>query len=285
MAFLLQIYNTDLSRVTNCDNLDTAAALFSSIYGSVLNQHAPIKTYQNRTNYLPWLSDETKLLMTQRDLAKENATQTGDSSQLDEYKRLRNLVKSRLNSDKINHYKNNFHNPNQSISSLWSTAYQFLGQTKNLTPVQLVVDGKPITSPRSMANAFNNIFIKKVQDLKNGISGQIIEDPLSRLSRWLDQRQNPIPLFNFHQITTEKIRKIIKKLKGKRSCGIDMIDGYSIKLAAPLIEEVLLHLVNLSIGKSHYPKYWKVSKIIPLYKNRWGELSASIKYHICEHDM
>ena len=62
---------------------------------------------------------------------------------------------------------------------MWSTAYQFLGQTKNLAPVQLVVDGKPETSPRSMANAFNNVFIKKVRDLKDGISGPIFEDPLS----------------------------------------------------------------------------------------------------------
>ena len=45
-----------------------------------------------------------------------------------------------------------------------------------------------------------------------------------------------------------------------------MIDGFSIKLAAPLIEDTLLHLVNLSLTQSKYPRYWKVSKIVPLHK-------------------
>ena len=50
------------------------------------------------------------------------------------------------------------------------------------------------------------------------------------------------------------------------SCGIDYIDGYSIKLAAPLIEDILLHLVNLSIETSQYPSLWKVNKVSPQFK-------------------
>ena len=51
-SFLLEIQATDFSKVKNCDNPDTAAALFSGIFGSVLNKHAPIKIYQTRTNYV-----------------------------------------------------------------------------------------------------------------------------------------------------------------------------------------------------------------------------------------
>ena len=58
----------------------------------------------------------------------------------------------------------------------------------------------------------------------------------------------------------------MKKLKGNRSSGIDFIDGYSIKLASPIIEDVLIHLVNLSIRKSLYPQLWKSSKISPHFK-------------------
>ena len=62
------------------------------------------------------------------------------------------------------------------------------------------------------------------------------------------------------------MRKILKKLKGNRSCGNDFIDGFSIKLAAPIIEDILLHIVNLSINESKYPQFWKMSKINPHFK-------------------
>ena len=58
----------------------------------------------------------------------------------------------------------------------------------------------------------------------------------------------------------------MKKRKGNRSSGIDYIDGYSIKLAAPLIEDILLHLVNLTIETSEYPQLWKVNKVSPHFK-------------------
>ena len=141
---------------------------------------------------------------------------------------------------------------------MWSTVYQALGQTKNLSPFHFVVNVFSVVAPRGMANSFNDIFIDKVKNLKSGIIDPVVEEPLKRLSRWLEKRKEPIPKLKIHKIYLIKLRKIIKNLKEKRSCGIDMVDGFSLKLAAPLIEDVLLHLVNSSIGKSHYPQYWKV---------------------------
>ena len=264
--FLNDIYQTDFSPVKNSQNPDLAASLFSGIFGSILNKHALVKIYQTRTKYVPWLSQNTKNLMQQQDNQKLIATRTGDPVHHDEYKRLRNLVKTKLPNDKNSFYSNILKDDNQTIPGMWATAYRALGYTKNLSPMQLVVDGKAVSAPREMANAFNNVFLKKVKDLKDGIVGPIIEEPLTRLVRWIGQRQEHIPEFTLHSITILTLRKIIKNLKGKKSSGIDMIDGYSVKLASPLIEDTLLHLVNLSIEESHYPKYWKVSKIAPLYK-------------------
>ena len=75
-----------------------------------------------------------------------------------------------------------------------------------------------------------------------------------------------MPTFEIKSISIQKLRKILKKRKGNRSCGIDYIDGYSVKLAAPLIEDILLHLVNLTIEKSEYPSLWKVNKVSPQFQ-------------------
>ena len=58
----------------------------------------------------------------------------------------------------------------------------------------------------------------------------------------------------------------MKILKSSRSHGFDLIDSYSIKLAYPLIEDAILHLVNLSISSSTYSSNWKFQLVLPLHK-------------------
>ena len=89
-----------------------------------------------------------------------------------------------------------------------------------------------------MANTFNTFFIGKVKKLHDSITGNVSVDPLIRLQRWLgNSRDSPVPVFSIQQTTLLKLRKIIAKIKGNHACGIDMIDGYSIMLAFPLIED------------------------------------------------
>ena len=109
-----------------------------------------------------------------------------------------------------------------------------------------------------------------MRSFRDGViaAGAVTVDPLVRLARWLNKRNSPIEQFNLRPIDLAKLREILGKMNKNHSCGIDMIDGFSINLAAPHIEKVLLHLVNISILQSDYPKYWKVSRISPYFKNK-----------------
>ena len=100
-----------------------------------------------------------------------------------------------------------------------------------------------------------------------GVNSTAEIDPKIRLQQFLNKREEPIRELELKIISKVQLRKILKKRKGNRSSGIDYIDGYSIfKLAAPLIEDILLHLVNLTIENSEYPQLWKVNKIAPHFK-------------------
>ena len=55
-------------------------------------------------------------------------------------------------------------------------------------------------------------------------------------------------------------------MKGGKSSGIDGIDSYSIKLAAPLLEDALEHIINLSIRTSTFSSFWKHQLIFPNHK-------------------
>ena len=57
--FLLEInsymQNGKFDIVTSNNNIEEASAIFSGIFGSILNRHAPLKTVQVRSNYVPWI--------------------------------------------------------------------------------------------------------------------------------------------------------------------------------------------------------------------------------------
>ena len=58
----------------------------------------------------------------------------------------------------------------------------------------------------------------------------------------------------------------MKKFKNSRTHGMDFIDSSSLKLALPLIEDSILHLVNLSIENGDFAENWKIQLILPLHK-------------------
>ena len=58
----------------------------------------------------------------------------------------------------------------------------------------------------------------------------------------------------------------MRKMKPKRVHGVDWIDSYSLKIESPLVEEALIHLINLSINQSLFSTRWKPQLIFPLHK-------------------
>ena len=68
--------------------------------------HVPVKIYQTSSNYVPWLSAETKPIMKERDEAKVRATKTGNQVFLRNTKGCVILSNSHLPLDKKANYKN-----------------------------------------------------------------------------------------------------------------------------------------------------------------------------------
>ena len=266
-SFLLDIQATNIDEaVTVCDDLEEAADVFEQMFSRVLDRHAPRKIFQTRKNYVPFLSDETKNLMKERDALKEEATQYGDEDLWKEYKKLRNQVKRQLTKDKTNYYKNKFYDNKMTVKQAWKLAYDLLGKSENKSPNKICRGNKIISDPKALATAFNEIFRDKVKKLRAKTSTQPKIDPVLRLDTWLSKRSDPAPEFRLKPISLQKLRKLMKKIKPSRSHGFDFIDSFSLKLAFPLVEDSILHLVNLSITTMTYSKKWKTQLVLPLHK-------------------
>ena len=134
------------------------------------------------------------------------------------------------------------------------------------TPGIIKHEGKVVTAPRDVANAINKCFLNKTAKLRENIGQNSQVDPRDRLKSFLGDKLHQKEKFHLKEISAQELRNILKKRKGNRSSGIDFIDGYSLKLAAPLIEDILLHLVNLTISSHEYPDLWKINKVSPHFK-------------------
>ena len=77
-------------------DVNEAVALFTNVFKSVLDTHAPIKTVQHHKNYAPYLSQELKEKMKFRDLLKKSWHFTGDEETLKEYKNLEMIFVQRI---------------------------------------------------------------------------------------------------------------------------------------------------------------------------------------------
>ena len=267
-TFLNDIKTENFENVLNTDDLNTAAELFETKFKAILDKHAPIKIFQQFRNYVPYLSENTKNLMKERDNLKKIATSENNNELFKEYKVKRNLVKKYLEKDKKDYFDKKFNSENnKTTKNIWSTVYETLKSVKNLAPTKLKVNGKILNNPKEMANQFAKIFSNKTKKIREKTSGNPTIDPKIRLQQYLNQRGVELPEFKLKPIKIEKLRDIMKqKMKSKRSHGFDFIDSYSIKLAFPAIENVFLHLVNLSLKGSTFAKRWKNQLVLPLHK-------------------
>ena len=75
-----------------CDNPSEAADLLTSKLSAILDQMAPIRTFQIRKKYVPWLSESTKELMKERDAAQATAASSRNQDDWMAYKPLCNTA-------------------------------------------------------------------------------------------------------------------------------------------------------------------------------------------------
>ena len=74
--FCLAVKHLSWADLYFCDDVHQATELLTSKLNTILDVMAPVKTFQIRTKYAPWLSDETKELIKKRKEAQVLASQS-----------------------------------------------------------------------------------------------------------------------------------------------------------------------------------------------------------------
>ena len=167
-----------------------------------------------------------------------------------------------------NYYESKFSDPSSSSSSIWKTAYSALGSYRTSFPTQILHAGKLISNPTEMATEVNKFFVDKISQLKQQFPYDVSSNPLTELKNYLLKTNLPPGGFKLHEVNEQEIKSIIKGLKGKKSCVLDWICGYSLKTASTELQEELKALINISIRSNTFVRKWKATKVLPGWKNK-----------------
>ena len=231
----------------------------------ILDEVAPIRTIQIRGNYAPWLSNEMKKLLKDRDEAQRYAISSGADSDWAFFRRLRNNANKILKSAKGDWQRSKLTRLEEEgdTKQICKSVKSSLNWTTSGAPTQLFHDGKLENTPSGLAECMNNFFVKKIELIRNNLE-KIEADPVENLRRIMSNRRC---FFKLKPVHPDTVLKLISNLKNSNSFGLDFIDTKIVKLVKAEITPAITHIINLSITQSKFPSQFKKAKVVPLHKS------------------
>ena len=85
----------------------------------------------------------------------------------------------------------------------------------------------------SLADAFNNFFISKIDKIYNAFTEKAPENDLSS-SHTTDRPLCDVQIHNFQQVTLDMVKKFAVK-KSTKSCDLDPLPAFVLKTCLPII--------------------------------------------------
>ena len=184
-----------------------------------------------------------------------------------QYKTLRNQIVKLCRDSKSTYFLSFFRSNASNIKNTWKGINKIINvSSKNRnTPSSLIVNNKLISEPVEVANKFNEYFSTIAENLQAKIY-----DTGTDFHQYLRDR-NEHSIFIQPTNPLELIR-IINNLNANKASGPYSIDYEILHLIKLIIAEPLSRIINLSFEKGKYFDNLKISKAIPVYKDKGSNL-------------
>lgn len=248
---ILTLVNSLIPDLTN--NLKTpieSITSFNSRITSILDKFAPLKTSKITKPPAPWLTNEIKEQMKERDSYYKIFKKTGLQLFRDKYKISRKEIKIIIKNAKTAHFSEIFQTADQATT--WRTLTK-LGYSKSKNNSSAL----PFFSSQDLIDYFTSTYSKHPNISLNSLEKLFITYPL-------DPNR---PIFSFEVVSYDKVFKALNqtlpKSKGPSSDGIQLRHLFE---AFPLVALYLASLFQSITTSNNYPDIWKRAFIVPLCK-------------------
>ena len=133
-------------------------------------------------------------------------------------------------------------------------------QNKPTVANELNLNESNLTTPKDIAEGFNDYFSNIGPELASKIDSSYINFEMYVINTNSE-------FAAFKPVVVSHVYRLLLGLSGNKATGIDKISCKIIKLAAPVISDLLTFIFNQCMTLSCFPDEWKIAKVVPLYKN------------------
>ena len=231
------------------DDVDNKVTIFENIHREIIDKHAPMRTFRVTRPATPWLNDEIKKLMDQRDKYKNkfNKDKKAETELL--FKDLRNQVTHAIRKSKIKVF-------NDKINTKFKNPKLFHQALKNFT----IVESKSDTNSECTMDPtiLNKAFVKN-NNAK--IDEELVTDEVNHILN----KSKP-HVFTFQEISDLEVLKMVRSIK-TNACGIDGVSAFFLKLGIEHSVFAFTEIINTSFRYQKFPERWKMAVVKPIPKN------------------
>ena len=244
---------------------------------NLLNTHLPrrkLTKNEVKRKQKPWISDEILKMIKQRDkLYRQFIKTNNDTLKMEfqkRYKTVRNQIVTLCRSSKKEYYKNFFANNAANLSKTWRGIKSIINinRKEKISPTSLSVNNELTNDPTKIANEFNNYFSNIAGELQKSIHSQG-QDFRKYLQPKMEKTFFARPTNKF-----EVINMINENIKNKAT-GPNSIPNSILCSVQYLIAEPLTEIINLSFSTGIYIDKLKISRIVPIFKDKDDKLLCS----------
>ena len=239
------------------DDIDDSYWLWNELTMQIVNSHAPIKFKTIKGKIFPCMNGELWKAINVRNMLKRKFYKYKNTENLIKYRNHRNLVTRLRKNKNMNNYLHNkcSNTTGRNGKEFWDVM-------------------KPIISNKCINKNDNLIidyFINMAKDIGPEDSLKYDDDIMSCLIQHEDhdsivfikeQMDSNDLVFNFHNVSTDTIKKHLQKLNCKKATGYDLLPCKLLKLGSDILCNSLSNLINMSVDLCKFPNVLKYVKII-----------------------
>ena len=264
-AFCKLIQSASWNNVINENNPKLAFDKFFETVNSIRDISFPeikVKPKPIKFTHSPWMSSGLKISQLKKEKLFAKKIKNPSNINIQTFKIYNTIYNKLRRAAKKLYYERQFEKFAKNSKKTWSMVREVIGtkKQKDQIPDFFRENGEIISEYLDIANGFNTFF--------TGIGPKLaseIENSDVNFESFLPDN-NPVS-FKFSRISEIEILEICRQLKPKISSGADFISNKLLKEIAPIIITPLHYLINLSLETGFVPSEFKISKVVPVYKD------------------